>query len=54
VHGIALLESAFQTTVDTSRSRLEKIAAVAPVTLMTVADFSNVAKFLRTWRDLRG
>lgn len=53
VHGVALLESQFSTTVDIDRTRMERIATVAPVTLMTVVDFANVAKFLRTWRDLR-
>jgi hypothetical protein len=51
-HGLALVESRFESVVDVDGPQLDQLRAVAPVTLMGVADFLYVASYLRTWRDL--
>ncbi len=53
VHGLALLDSSFEAPVAVSRHEMERLGGIAPVTLMTIADFSDTIKGLRTWRDLR-
>jgi hypothetical protein len=51
-HGIAVLESSFESLVAVDGKELDRLGSSAPITLMTVADFMTVAQYLRTWRDL--
>lgn len=51
-HNVALLESRFETLVEIDRTELDRLRAKTPLTLMGIADFLYVAKYLRTWRDL--
>lgn len=51
-HGLALLESRFESVVDVDGTEFARLQARTPVTLMGIADFLYVASYLRTWRDL--
>ena len=53
VHGLALLESSYELEVELAATCLDRHAATAPVTLMSIRDFLHVMEHLRTWRDLK-
>jgi len=51
-HGLALVESQFEMGIEVEPGLMERLRKVAPVSLMTIADFVRLAAYLRTWRDL--
>lgn len=51
-HGLALLESRFESVVDVDGAELDRLGTTTPVTLMGITDFLYVTSYLRTWRDL--
>jgi len=52
-HGLALFDTDLESAVDVDSAQLDSLGVTAPIALMTVGDFINVALYLRTWRDLK-
>lgn len=51
-HGVALLESRFEITVDIEEWRIGDVSADIPTSLMSIDDFFHLIHYLRTWQDL--